>query len=200
MLLVNPGGGSATQIIRSADRSASLPDRAAPAPHAVDYSRSTASAWVASTALLRVHTSPCLISGAFDRAVGYPHVSRSARNVSTRPWRSSISKYSSRDMEGLCRLVRCSGDLLVRHLAAWAKSDALTFRANGCTISRSVIIKILRNPFYTGRFVWNGKLYRGPHKPLVSFKLWEKVQSIMTNWMRRNGPRVNGEAADSNSH
>lgn len=39
--------------------------------------------------------------------------------------------------------------------------------------------KILRNIFYTGRFVWKGETYQGDHPPLVEDLIFEQVQEIM---------------------
>ena len=36
---------------------------------------------------------------------------------------------------------------------------------------------ILTNPFYYGSFLWKEKLYKGTHKPIVDFYLWERVQN-----------------------
>jgi len=38
---------------------------------------------------------------------------------------------------------------------------------------KSYLERILKNPFYTGLFVWGGKTYQGTHTPLVSADLFE---------------------------
>jgi hypothetical protein len=38
--------------------------------------------------------------------------------------------------------------------------------------------EILKNPFYLGFFVWEGKTYKGTHTPLVSVDLFENVQAV----------------------
>lgn len=48
-------------------------------------------------------------------------------------------------------------------------------------LSKSHVRRILMNPFYTGSFQWNGKLYRGIHTPLVSKELYDTVQGILQN-------------------
>ncbi|OYV31335.1 MAG: hypothetical protein B7Z81_13770, partial [Acidocella sp. 20-61-6] len=35
---------------------------------------------------------------------------------------------------------------------------------------------ILRNPFYYGNFLYKGELYQGSHKPMISKKLFDKIQ------------------------
>ncbi|MCK4605754.1 MAG: recombinase family protein [candidate division Zixibacteria bacterium] len=37
--------------------------------------------------------------------------------------------------------------------------------------------RILKNPIYTGRFVWRGTSFRGIHEPMVSEKLFDEVQA-----------------------
>jgi site-specific DNA recombinase len=53
----------------------------------------------------------------------------------------------------------------------------------GKRLSRSMIERTLKNPFYYGEFVWKGDRYEGIHEPLISQELFEKVQ----NELRRNG-------------
>ncbi len=43
-------------------------------------------------------------------------------------------------------------------------------------LHRSTVHKILSNQMYSGHFNWKGKLYQGKYPPLISEKLWEKVQ------------------------
>ena len=58
--------------------------------------------------------------------------------------------------------------------------EVLRLRKYGLSISRSKIVHILRNPFYTGDFVWKGKLFRGSHEPIIPHALWERVQSVLS--------------------
>ena len=46
----------------------------------------------------------------------------------------------------------------------------------GGSPSKSTIERMLKNPFYTGRFIWDGKIYDGDHEPLVSEELFQRVQ------------------------
>jgi len=48
----------------------------------------------------------------------------------------------------------------------------------GICQSRSYLERILKNPFYLGLFVWEGKTYRGTHTPLVGSELFERVQMV----------------------
>jgi DNA invertase Pin-like site-specific DNA recombinase len=49
-------------------------------------------------------------------------------------------------------------------------------RNNGYKIARSRLHQLLRNPFYCGKFVWNGKLYDGKHEAIISQELFDLVQ------------------------
>jgi len=49
----------------------------------------------------------------------------------------------------------------------------------GNRISTSTIHKLLRNPFYRGKFIWNGIEYQGKHETLISSALWFKVQDML---------------------
>ncbi len=48
----------------------------------------------------------------------------------------------------------------------------------GASISRAYLETLLKNPFYTGRFIWRGVEYQGTHEPLVSVDLFQRVQDI----------------------
>ena len=37
--------------------------------------------------------------------------------------------------------------------------------------------KILKNPFYVGRFTWRGKEYHGAHEPMFTTEQWERLQA-----------------------
>jgi site-specific DNA recombinase len=43
-------------------------------------------------------------------------------------------------------------------------------------LPKSTVEHILKNPVYYGDFLWDGKLYRGSHPPVISRGLWEKTQ------------------------
>jgi len=46
-------------------------------------------------------------------------------------------------------------------------------------LSKSHVEKLLKNPFYTGAFYWDGKLYAGTHTPLISQVLFDRVQAVL---------------------
>jgi hypothetical protein len=49
---------------------------------------------------------------------------------------------------------------------------------------KSYLERILKNPFYTGLFIWGGKTYQGTHTPLVSADLFERVQGVFRGFNR----------------
>ena len=51
-------------------------------------------------------------------------------------------------------------------------------------LTRSVVQRILRNPFYCGEFLWNGKLYKGIHAPLINNDIWDKAQEQLDRHRR----------------
>ena len=45
-------------------------------------------------------------------------------------------------------------------------------------LSKSHVEKLLKNPFYAGSFYWDGRLYPGAHKSLISSTLFDQVQAV----------------------
>ena len=43
---------------------------------------------------------------------------------------------------------------------------------------KSYLERVLKNPFYRGVFVWEGRTYQGTHTPLVSGQLFEAVPEV----------------------
>jgi site-specific DNA recombinase len=56
----------------------------------------------------------------------------------------------------------------------------------GVRVNRSYLETMLKNPFYIGRFVWQGIEYKGTHEPLVSLELFQRVQDTFAG---RNKPK-----------
>ena len=48
----------------------------------------------------------------------------------------------------------------------------------GVSLGKSYVDRLLKNPFYTGSFLWEGKLYSGTHPRLVDRTVFEEVQAI----------------------
>ncbi len=57
----------------------------------------------------------------------------------------------------------------------------------GNPIHKNCIKAILSNPFYYGHFKYAGEVHEGKHPPLISKKLWDKVQDVMKEkcWKRK---------------
>jgi site-specific DNA recombinase len=56
----------------------------------------------------------------------------------------------------------------------------------GFILTKAHLEKLLKNPFYIGRFYWGDKLYKGTHTPIVSLELFERVQEA---FRAKNRPR-----------
>lgn len=68
-----------------------------------------------------------------------------------------------------------------RQLYRWMQEVGLTTKL-GKTVTLSMIYRMLRNPFYTGKFeypVGSGNWYQGTYEPLVSQKLFEEVGRVL---------------------
>jgi len=60
----------------------------------------------------------------------------------------------------------------------WGFLTPKSGRSGGNGLSRSQIYKMFENVFFTGNFIWKGKLYSGNHKPMVKLEEFERVQKI----------------------
>jgi len=52
-------------------------------------------------------------------------------------------------------------------------------KKSGVPLNKSVLYNIFTNPFYSGSFYYNGKLYKGNHKPMVTVEEFDTVQEIL---------------------
>ena len=71
------------------------------------------------------------------------------------------------------------GEHSIQSLTDWARSAGLSHRKTGSPPASGTIHRILRNKIYRGDFEWDGQLYKGKHKPLVTPLLWLKVQAVL---------------------
>ena len=69
-----------------------------------------------------------------------------------------------------------SMEAISRFLAA---NKVLGVRANKL-MKVGIVKRILTNPFYYGYFRYNGELYQGRHKPLMTKKFFDQVQMVVT--------------------
>ena len=56
----------------------------------------------------------------------------------------------------------------------------------GVSLGNGYIDRLLKNPFYTGSFYWQNKLYSGTHEPLIDPTTRDQVQAVLAN---RNRPK-----------
>lgn len=71
-----------------------------------------------------------------------------------------------------------SGTYSLTKLTNTLKAEGLT-GYTGKPIVRSRVALLLQDPFYIGQMKWNDKIYQGKHSPLISKKLFEKVQATL---------------------
>jgi site-specific DNA recombinase len=57
-----------------------------------------------------------------------------------------------------------------------AKRIGLKYPKSGIYISRSEIERMLKKPFYYGKFIWQGAIFDGNHAPIISKDLYLNVQ------------------------
>ncbi|MCF7898878.1 MAG: recombinase family protein [Candidatus Pacebacteria bacterium] len=69
----------------------------------------------------------------------------------------------------------------------WGFRTPKTKRGGGVELANSVIYKTFTNLFYTGMFSWNGRIYNGNHKPMITLEEYDRVQVILG---RKGKPRA----------
>ncbi|MCK5034421.1 MAG: recombinase family protein [Candidatus Sabulitectum sp.] len=65
------------------------------------------------------------------------------------------------------------------HMIVQELFDAGVRSKRGNKIGVSTVHKMLSNPIYRGKFIWNGREYQGNHTPIVSAELWFNVQDVL---------------------
>ena len=61
----------------------------------------------------------------------------------------------------------------------WGYRMPNTKRYQGRPLAQSTVYKALANPFYTGHFYWNGRLYPGKHQPMITMEEFRRVQELI---------------------
>ena len=79
-----------------------------------------------------------------------------------------------------------AGDVSISSLASELRSRGFTSRT-GSEVGVSALHKMLRNPIYTGRIPYKGRVYPGIHEPIVAPELFQAVQEVFEP--RRNGTK-----------
>ena len=62
-------------------------------------------------------------------------------------------------------------------------------RRSGKELAVSNYQKLLKNPIYTGLMLYNGEIHEGKHEPIITKKLFDSVQEVMT---RKSKPKSRG--------
>ncbi len=89
-----------------------------------------------------------------------------------------VDREKSRKVKKLFELY-ATGEYTLKSLANWCKEKGL--RGNlGKEISIGNIQKILQNIFYIGLMKYRGEIFEGRHEPLISKKLFDKCQEVMS--------------------
>ncbi len=57
--------------------------------------------------------------------------------------------------------------------------EGLVYHSPKVKFALSHVKRILRNPFYTGSFLWRGRVYKGHYPPLISTVLFEQAQAAL---------------------
>lgn len=52
----------------------------------------------------------------------------------------------------------------------------------GRLLANGYLERLLKNPFYKGQFIWEGKLYNGTQVPLITPELFEQVQGVFRGY------------------
>ena len=79
-----------------------------------------------------------------------------------------------------------TGNYTIEQLTEYAAQVGIKNSRNK-SISYSQMSVILKNPFYTGRFVYGGKIYKGVHKPMINDSEFDAIQRILES---RVNPRT----------
>ncbi len=67
-------------------------------------------------------------------------------------------------------------------------------REGGNPLKRDQIKWMLENPFYYGNFYYSGEVWEGKHKPLISKKLFDRVQEVLKLRGKTKTPTPNPQA------
>ncbi|HGJ65209.1 TPA: hypothetical protein ENS27_07445 [bacterium] len=60
--------------------------------------------------------------------------------------------------------------------------------STGGRIHKSRVHQLLKDPYYIGKNVWDGKVYQGSHEPLITQEIFDKIQLVLAG---KNTPKIN---------
>lgn len=72
-----------------------------------------------------------------------------------------------------------TGEYSLDELRSKLNAEGLTGPRHGRPIQKSVLHRVLTNPFYCGLMRYRGQLIPGTHSPLVTVELFQKVQDVL---------------------
>ncbi|NLH78334.1 MAG: recombinase family protein, partial [Acidobacteria bacterium] len=72
-----------------------------------------------------------------------------------------------------------TGRFSLRQVAQLAVDEGMRFRRSTGPMPAETVRKMLKNPIFNGRFVWDGVEYEGSHEPLVSVETFDRVQEVL---------------------
>lgn len=79
-----------------------------------------------------------------------------------------------------------TGKYSLKDLTIEAKNMGIKNNRNNKYIAKSQMSRVVRNPFYTGKFFYKGKIYQGKHKRMLTDEEFDLLQDIVTE---RSRPR-----------
>ncbi|MBP9853142.1 recombinase family protein [Candidatus Saccharibacteria bacterium] len=71
------------------------------------------------------------------------------------------------------------GSQTLESIAVFLKSKGITTKS-GKQLTKDQVKRILVNPFYYGHFRYRGEIHEGKHKAILSKKLFDRVQTVIT--------------------
>ncbi len=76
-----------------------------------------------------------------------------------------------------------TGNYSLRETTSLVNREGLRTR-KGYRLSKSTAEKTLKDPIHCGDFRWDGRVYRGTHKPIITRELFDRVQETFANHNR----------------
>jgi site-specific DNA recombinase len=70
-------------------------------------------------------------------------------------------------------------ELLTEAIDRFGLRTRRTWRSGGDLMSKSILYRILRNPFYAGYIVFEGRWYPGSHEPMITLEEFNQAQKLL---------------------
>ncbi|MEI7510637.1 MAG: recombinase family protein [Candidatus Peregrinibacteria bacterium] len=67
----------------------------------------------------------------------------------------------------------------MKEVVEWLQKSVYLKTYGGRVACRNTLYNLFHDPFYCGKFLWNGKIYEGTHEPIISKELFTTVQEIL---------------------